>query len=1438
MKKIALLFFILPLYLFAGKNEAGWNSSGESQKRFIENKSQFDGRDRSPDSKILYAVDQNGTQIYFTKEGLTYRFDKKEKKYKEENEREEKINSAEEYMEYEKKEREMITTTDFVHMQWANANPDVEVIAEEKTDDYFSYTKVNGENINYIKGYKKLIYKNLYPNIDVEYIFPEGKEGIKYSLILHPGADASQIKMLYSNPSLRAERSNLSLDKEGNIHIPTLFGDIIDHAPFTFYSDNKKEITSSFALVNDVVTFSLPLGKGQGWASSTIVIDPWTQTPTLPNSNGVWECERDGAGNVYIIGGDSPMKLLKYNSAGAIQWTYSTPYDTANNWLGTFATDLLGNSYVTSGSIAAMQKVNTSAGLVWNYTAPIFSVDEYWTISFNCDQTMLVVGGTTGPGFPSTNLQGAIFNINTTNGNIIGTPQIVGSMFNTIPPYINEVRTLTASKNARYYYLTLDTIGCIDQNFVCSANPIFEVSSGYNLSYKCENYRTISSNGGNAGIKTIRANGNFVYTQNGTNVQKRSLATGAVITTVAIPGGASTSSLGRNAISNGGIDIDTCGNVYVGSCNAVIKYDANLNLLSQVALSFNVYDVAVSTNGDVIVCGATGIYSTVSRTGYVQSIASFAACNPISLQCCNANICPPDPFCSTDPPLTLTASQSGGTWSGTGITNPSTGLFDPSVSGTGTFTITYTLPCGSGSMTVVVNNCALPTVCLEANGDLTVSGGAGPAYQWQVQGTANDCSQCFFPALCQPPAPNCPLIVTTWTTYSNNATATPPGTWPIQVIDGSGNILVINSLSGIPACSPVSATIAFTPPVCNGQCNGTATVTQTGGTLPITYSWNTVPAQTTPTATGLCAGSYSVLVTDAAANTTTANVLVTQPAAIAATTTVTSASCGSSNGSATVNASNGTSPYTYSWNPSTQTTATATGLTAGSYTVTVTDVNGCTQIATALVTTTPGLAATMASTDPLCNGGSNGFASATPTGGTSPYTFSWSTSPAQTSSSATGLSAGTYTVLITDAAGCIGTQTVTLFQPTAITSSVSTTNTTCGASTGSAAVTASGGTGGLTYSWNPGGQTTPSISNLAAGTYSCTVTDANGCTQTSNGTVANANGPTATILSQVNVTCSGGTNGSANSSATGGTAPYTYSWNTTPPQTTANATGLSAGNYVVTVTDASGCSNTQTVAITAPAALSASVTNTPATCGLIPPDGSATAAATGGTSPYTYTWSNFQSTQTITGLAAGSYSVLITDASGCSQTFTTIVTISNGPTATATASPATITQGSSSTLTASGGITYLWNTGATTSTISVSPTVTTSYTLVVTDANYCTDTTVVTVSVEPPSVPCGNKYYFPNAFSPNGDNVIGNDGNDVLQIYPPEIVPCIKEFKLVIYDRWGEKVFETENPAEPWNGIPLRKGKTMDTQVLAYYLHIVFIDGTAVDKQGNVSLVR
>ena len=218
---------------------------------------------------------------------------------------------------------------------------------------------------------------------------------------------------------------------------------------------------------------------------------------------------------------------------------------------------------------------------------------------------------------------------------------------------------------------------------------------------------------------------------------------------------------------------------------------------------------------------------------------------------------------------------------------------------------------------------------------------------------------------------------------------------------------------------------------------------------------------------------------------------------------------GGTNGSATVTPT-GTAPFTYSWNTiPVQTTQTATGLGAGTYTVTVTDNNGCQSTATVTLTNPPAMTAPITSTNVTCNGGNNGSATVNPTGSTGPYTYLWSNG--QTTQTATGLIAGTYTVTVTSAVGCTVTNTVTITQPTPITVTTTTVSATCSLLNGSATANPSGGVGPYTYSWNTiPVQTTQTATGLGAGTYTVTVTGAGGCTATATATVSTTGSISAT----------------------------------------------------------------------------------------------------------------------------------------------------------------------------------------------------------------------------------------------------------------------------------------------------------------------------------------
>jgi hypothetical protein len=360
---------------------------------------------------------------------------------------------------------------------------------------------------------------------------------------------------------------------------------------------------------------------------------------------------------------------------------------------------------------------------------------------------------------------------------------------------------------------------------------------------------------------------------------------------------------------------------------------------------------------------------------------------------------------------------------------------------------------------------------------------------------------------------------------------------------------------------------------------------------------------------------------------------------------------GGNNGSAYASPSGATPPYTYLWTPSSQTGQTATNLSAGTYTVAVTDSAGCNTWTTVTITQPPALTAvTSIMANVNCFNGSNGSARVVVAGGTPSYTYIWLPSGGN-GATASNLTAGTYTVMVTDANGCSATATTSITQPTALTAGASTvSNVLCnGGNSGCVTVTPSGGTPGYTYTWIPSGGNLATACNLSAGTYTVIVTDANGCTVTASATVTEPTALTSSIINSQDVSCFGGNNGSATVSVTGGTPAYTYSWIPSGGNSAA-ANNLTAGNYIVVVTDANNCTTSSTVTITEPPLLVLTDSVTDASCSSCC-DGSMVPTITGGTPPYSYT----MTCGPVFNLCPGTYVCCVMDANGCSACDTVVI---------------------------------------------------------------------------------------------------------------------------------------------------------------------------------------
>jgi hypothetical protein len=576
----------------------------------------------------------------------------------------------------------------------------------------------------------------------------------------------------------------------------------------------------------------------------------------------------------------------------------------------------------------------------------------------------------------------------------------------------------------------------------------------------------------------------------------------------------------------------------------------------------------------------------------------------------------------------------------------------------------------------------------------------------------------------------------------NTATVTVSvaGTYTVLVTDANG---CNNTATATVTVNAKPVVVVPSIAICNGALGSlNAVVTGTG---PFTYSW-TGPSGFTATGNPISvsvAGTYTVTVTDANQCTGTATATVTvNPIPVVTVPSVAVCLDHTATLTATVTASTAT-PFTYHWTGPGSFTATGNPIAAsaaGVYTVTVTDANGCVGTGTATVTVNQPPTVTVNNAS-VC-AGTPATLTATVTG-SSPFTYTWS-GPAGfgggSGPSITVTAPGTYIVLVTDSHGCnsTGSGTVTVNPlPTVVVPNVAI----CAGASGTLTAFASGN-GPFTYSWTgPSGFTATGnpITVSVGGTYTVTVTDANHCTQTATGTVTVNPLPIVTVNS---IGICSGSRGTLTATVTGSTAaPFTYSW-TGPGGVTgtgASITVSAAGTYTVTVTDANGCVGTGSGTVTVNP-LPVVTVNNAATC--VGGTATLTASVTGSSAtPFTYAWSGpsgfTASTPSVTVSAAGTYTVVVTDANGCVGVGTGTLTVNAPPTV--TMSGVTVCAGSSATLTANvtGGkapFSYLW-TGpngfsTTTSVNTISVTAGGSYTVTVTDANGCVGSATAKVTVD------------------------------------------------------------------------------------------------------------
>ncbi|TAL57904.1 MAG: hypothetical protein EPN85_12900 [Bacteroidetes bacterium] len=857
-------------------------------------------------------------------------------------------------------------------------------------------------------------------------------------------------------------------------------------------------------------------------------------------------------------------------------------------------------------------------------------------------------------------------------------------------------------------------------------------------------------------------------------------------------------------------------------------------------------NVLPSTGGTL----TTSLIVTAGTYTYYVGTCPGTYHQPVLLTVTNAptiSVCPNSTICTAGNTTLSASGATSYTWA------PTTGLSNPNISNpvanpasTTTYVVTATTPCGTatGSVVVTVQSSLPPTIagntsiCIGGNTTLTASGGG--TYSWS-NGLSSTAITVF------------PTTTTTYTLNAINGTCTGTTSITVNVTSGiTATIFPGNSTlcPGSPTTLTASggnnyswsttettatinvtpsATTTYTVNVTSGSCSSTASVTLTitnslaatingptnictGGNAILTatgggtYAWSTTETTAAITVTPTGTTTYSVLVS-AGACTATASITVNVGANITAAITGPVTICGGS--SATLTASGGSN---YSWNTgasSAAVTVTPAASTTTNYSVIVSS-GSCADTATFTVNSLPPLFTYVAGSTVICQGDVSTLTASV----NNPVnnTYLWSTGATATTVLVSPSVTTTYSVS-GYSGNCSNTVPYTITVIPQASATVSPSATICAGQSTTLSVT-----GGSVYSWSTGAATSAiTVSPLLSSTYTV-IAGIGACSSIDSISVTVQPSLTVTITSSATTICGGDV---VTLNASGGTG---YAWSNTATSSTTTVNPAITTTYTV-ISTSGFCNDTETVTITVSPPPAAGITGNNNICqGL-------SATLTTAPSGATYAWSSGETTQTIHPAISGSYSVVVSVGSCKDTAYITTAVVPN-PVA-SVFSDITIIQGQNANLSATGGTNYVWDNSMSGANITVSPNVTTVYCVTVYDANGCYDSACVIVTVEL----CSNAgtLYLPNAFSPNGDGE-----NDELQIYYG-LPACIEKFRLTLYNRWGEKIYQTTDAAFKWDGS--YKGwifgkEAGGTEIYSYYMEAEIVDGTNFSGKGNISLLR
>ena len=662
------------------------------------------------------------------------------------------------------------------------------------------------------------------------------------------------------------------------------------------------------------------------------------------------------------------------------------------------------------------------------------------------------------------------------------------------------------------------------------------------------------------------------------------------------------------------------------------------------------------------------------------------------------------------------------------------------------------------------------------------------------------------------------------------------GTYSVLITDAN-NCTLSGTYTLTEPAAPLTTSTSYLAVNCYGESNGTAIVNAFGGTQNYTYLWNN--GATTATNSNLIEGNYSVVVTDANGCVSTNSVYVTEPSPISITSSQIDVLCyGTSTGSATAAASGGVGFYNYLWSTGVVGNS-VNNLIAGSYTIYVNDGNQCIDsLEVNIDQPLDSISINLIGTDVLCYGLSTGAINATVSGATAPYSYVWNNG--STNEDLSNLSTGTYNIQVTDAHACVYNETIAILQPADITiQNAQIENVSCNDFTdASIDITASGGVGPYDYTWS-NGTTTEDLIDLPAGSYFVVINDANSCVRVFNYTVTQPDTLFASFVT-VEPTCFEYTNGSINVTTEGGTAPYSYAWSNGMTGNLIQPIG--AGNYFTTITDANGCIYDLEATLGQPEEIQVTFD----------------ADVLEGCDPLKVNFANtsdelflsewfFGDGATGTGTqiqhvyyGADCYDVtlVVTDALGCTNSLSVTDFICVLPTPTAaieasnihlnTAEPTTVITNASV-----GAVNYIWNLGDEVTDYYYFQPGEHTYpiynydnyliSLIAIGENGCSDTANLLIEFDNSLI-----IYVPNTFTPNGD--------EMNQVFQPIIPAPVTSYRLRIYNRWGELIFESFDPSNYWEGT--YNGELVPDGIYTWEIIVVTVEADTYKNIGHVNVLR